>query len=160
MKKKVIIISSIALVILLSSFLAYYVIKNNNLKKEEERINEQKRQEFKESEEKVNSSKKQYICSLEIMSQDGYSVYIEETIAENDEGKISEYYAKTAYELFDDEAYDYMKDKLSKCVDTYQEDGYIRCNINKNDVEKSIIGGTLKYYVENLQGQGFVCEKK
>ena len=156
MKKNICIITSVIIAVLTVLGISGFVL--NTVYAKEKKLEEAKKQEFTASVEKVESSSRTFTCLKDIMDQDEYTVYIEQKVSFYENEKITEYYAKTAYEFDTKEAYESLKDRLTNCEDTYEEDTTIRCDINKNDMEKSIIGGTYIYYMEQLEGQGFVCE--
>ena len=156
MKKVIFIVSTIVIIVLASLGLTGFLIKSTFEK--DEKIKQVKKQEFNQSVEKVESSNNTFTCLKDIRDEDEYTVYIEQKVSYDDENKISEYYAKTLYEFDTEDAYNMLKDKLIDCEDKYEEETKVRCDINKNDMEKSIIGGYYVYYKEQLEGQGFVCE--
>ena len=72
------------------------------------------------------------VCSMGIKSEDDYDVYIEQKVTYDVNLEIQDIVSKTVYEFDTEDAYHRLKERIPECVDTYEEDEKITCDIDED----------------------------
>ena len=95
------------------------------------------------------------VCSMGIKSEDDYDVYIEQKVTYDVNLEIQDIVSKTVYDFDTEDAYHRLKERIPECVDTYEEDEKITCDI---DEDYSTFLHTWAYkYINTIANKGFVC---